>query len=1191
MKLLRTIMALFPRRRRRFWRFVSPRRRGAGLLMVALLVTVAYGYWSLTNEGRVRRMARDYLGRLTHGAAEVDSARFTLFGGIELRGVRVYLPGGDVPFLEAPLVTLGNRPWGLFFQQRLDVTRIACPGAIVTIAKDKETGRFDVVDAMLGQRHDAGPMGIPDLKVLLPELVARGAELRIDVVYGDLRVHGSRYRLNLSAGPIDERLYQITLERLGSDSIAVATTGQGRDPSPPLFGSIRVNLATGEISGPVDADLGILNDPLFEDYLWWKEHYQIEGRIEVDVRWLSRQEKGELKAELKNVSLQLPPEQGGLSLENVEGKITFTERGAVMENVSGRVAQAGAARFTMSGRWGGYDANSPLDVELRVENMLIPPPSGGEGQVASVLEHIHEQFSPTGRWDLDVSVTRAEKGRKLKVRGKATAKGASMAQKSFPYRIGDLRGQIVFADNRMKIEKLQGRHGDAVIRIDGSVADPATDRETFNIVVRGWNIAFDGDLQRALPPQFRDIWNDFSPRGSTSFVARVVLDSPGPGHQRLEVDLLLNGRASLAYRGFPYRMENVSGAVYFTPETTRVESLISRAGRKSCTIDGTIRHTSKDRPRIDLNIRASVPLDEDLAAALGERGRRLFDELHPTGRAEAVNVHVHRRAGQDLSYTITAPIKDVTFKPDALPVRITDATGTLLITPDRVDIKGVRGRRGPARVSIDGRLFLRREPLGMDLLVKGQGVVADAELAEALPESVRQVLRDLSPKGAADVVFKFRRNTPKDPNESFYSAMIRPRNMQIRHRELPVLFRGVTGQVIAVPGRLKFNDLAASDGKMTATLNGEVLLGREVLTGDLRLRAADVPITKELIAVLAKARIPLTERLHAKGTCGLDLRSLRFERRFPQPQTRPSSGPASTAPAAAEWTWRLDGRIDLKGVDLDLAVGRRTLSGSLSGTAGRARSGLAVDANVLVERLSFGARTITGLRGQVRKQPKGAIVKISDLVGKCHGGVLSGFAEIRLSDPLQYGFRLSVEDVDLNDLLNAGLKDPKQRLAVRGRLGGIIQITATEGDKPIRQAAGRLHITKAKLVRMPILLDVINVISLSLPSGWAFNEGHLIYHLKGEKVRVQEIYLVGAGVSVVGSGEIDVKTGRLNLTFLTGPPGKLPRISNLAAELLGGILREIVEYRVTGTLTRPRRRTVPLRAINEIIETLLSPGK
>ena len=60
-RLIHKTLAWLPRRRRRMWRYVSPRRRGAGLLLLALLIVSAWGYWSLTNNDRVRSEARRYL--------------------------------------------------------------------------------------------------------------------------------------------------------------------------------------------------------------------------------------------------------------------------------------------------------------------------------------------------------------------------------------------------------------------------------------------------------------------------------------------------------------------------------------------------------------------------------------------------------------------------------------------------------------------------------------------------------------------------------------------------------------------------------------------------------------------------------------------------------------------------------------------------------------------------------------------------------------------------------------------------------------------------------------------------------------------------------------------------------------------------------------------------------------------------
>ena len=49
------------------------------------------------------------------------------------------------------------------------------------------------------------------------------------------------------------------------------------------------------------------------------------------------------------------------------------------------------------------------------------------------------------------------------------------------------------------------------------------------------------------------------------------------------------------------------------------------------------------------------------------------------------------------------------------------------------------------------------------------------------------------------------------------------------------------------------------------------------------------------------------------------------------------------------------------------------------------------------------------------------------------------------------------------------------------------------------------------------------------------------------------------------------------------------RSKDLADELLEGILRELVEIHVTGTLAKPRFRTIPLRSLDAILKKLLRP--
>ena len=114
---------------------------------------------------------------------------------------------------------------------------------------------------------------------------------------------------------------------------------------------------------------------------------------------------------------------------------------------------------------------------------------------------------------------------------------------------------------------------------------------------------------------------------------------------------------------------------------------------------------------------------------------------------------------------------------------------------------------------------------------------------------------------------------------------------------------------------------------------------------------------------------------------------------------------------------------------------------------------------------------------------------------------------------------------------------------MRGQLRGNIQMTATAGRPETRQATGVLKITKARIDKLPVVLGFVHVIYLWLPGQGTFAEGDVTYRLQGEKLIFEEISLRGPAMSLLGSGWVNMKDESLHLTFLTGPPGYLPRIA------------------------------------------------
>ena len=178
--------------------------------------------------------------------------------------------------------------------------------------------------------------------------------------------------------------------------------------------------------------------------------------------------------------------------------------------------------------------------------------------------------------------------------------------------------------------------------------------------------------------------------------------------------------------------------------------------------------------------------------------------------------------------------------------------------------------------------------------------------------------------------------------------------------------------------------------------------------------------------------------------------------------------------------------------------------------------------------------------------------------------------------------------MNLNDVFNASVTDPNLRTPVEGLLDATIEMKASEGNLPVRRISGLLHLSKAKTQKVPVLLDQLQPVLLTLPGESSFSEGVVVYTLEKDKILFREIHLEGPALSIVGSGTMNLKNEALKLTFLSRP-GILPRMDSLAGELISGFLRELVEIQVGGTLKNPRFRSVPLRSVDAIVTKLLRP--
>jgi len=1134
------------------------------LLVFALLLGAVSGYWYLTNDSRIRRQVRRYLRDITGAQVSVERAHFSIFGEIRVHRVRVDVPGDKgrpAPFFSARTLVLKHRPWSVFVSGRIEPTQIIPVDASVT--NSPHTREF------LRLRGASLSPGPPSGQWAQPVIHIENLQYeKIDVVRG-IALPPKKFRLEAHMFPKAPGNYDVFVAHRQAERVE-----QEYRFNVEMYPTFKATIVSGS------GDLMAAADALPQEYSKWLDVYEIKGRQEIvgPVSVSENSLKGVLELKLIDVSFKLPKDQGGLSLSNVKGTLFFTfpdesaagdlKNGRIeMRGIVGRLAEAGDATIRLSGAYHGFRADSPFDVRIEIDKMTLPPGSSHQ-RIDGTLKHVKRMYRPSGRMDLRVHLRRDPGRKTVSVTGTVLPKkGMSAEHISVPYRLEYVSGEIHFTDDRVVVKDLVGTREGGKFTINADVSmlrDPETRKWDGTVRIDIDSARMTDAMSAALPPGM--------------------------------------------FVGKPYPLRNVKGTATVAAGRIWVDQdnpLRARGpGDMRCTIYGRIHWPPKHvrRVSVDAYIKADdVPLDRALRDSLDKAGRHAMGLLSPSGTAERVSLEIHHAHGKKLAYRIDAGLRDVSITYKGFPYGLTGIKGSITIEPDLVSLSELTGRHGRTPVTLAGRLHPGSKEMGVNLTAGADGLVLDDELYRALPSDLKKIWDGMAPSGQADVRLVLRQNLPKDANKTDYRLEVRPKGMTVTYKGFPYEFRGVTGEVVARPDLVVFRDLKCARGYR---MSGTVLGGGRKL--NLKIHAQNVPIDKKLLAALPDALKATLKTIRPGGRLDLALDSLTvIPGRADQPATAPAGKPVAagitavtTRPAGVAGIkgrgWAASGTLTVHDTTVDVAFGAKKVSGNLYGTVRQDSRGLAIDAGAAIDKIIVGRQLVTDVRGRISKKAGSPLVRIEDLEARAYGGRLAGReAMIRLSEPVRYAFNVFYENVSLNELANAGVTDPAKRTDVRGRLEGKISLEETVGAPKSRKAAGTVTITRGKLYKMPIVLGVMHVLYLSLPGDAAFTDGHLKYFIQGDTMVIEEVFLTGSALSLVGSGTMMMSTEKLDLTFLAGPPGQLPRIQVIqrASKVLKAILKELLIVRVTGTLSKPVRKEVLLRSVDAILKELLSPGR
>jgi len=785
-------------------------------------------------------------------------------------------------------------------------------------------------------------------------------------------------------------------------------------------------------------------------------------------------------------------------------------------------------------------------------------------------EKAKKMLSPSGTIELGYKFARESNGwkREYEVRPQYVA----ITYEKFKYPVTEVQGSVkktvTSVDGPSTAIDLRGKAAGQPVTLIGKIAGEGPD-PAIELRLAGINLPLDDALIAALPGNYPDIIRQFHSTGRADLTAKIVQQA---GCNLCDNEFRVEVReAKLKYDMFPYQVEKVKGQIVVRTTVTDSsrpvkpgEAIRSFADRDELILDGFsgthagaaiwLNGTKRSVPGsnnrlLTLHIGGnSCPADADLKTAMGAlKLSEMWSTFSPKGSITfSADLDILDRgplpsrpefdppfnAASDLKLTFN--FLGPTVTPAFFPYEVSELEGWLQYKNGRVDLVNFAGKHGASRLKLeagevrlypDGMVWANLGGLKGGLELKP--LIVDDDLLRALPNKLRSAVSELQLKGRAELSI----------------------------RQLVVLTPPDAAGAVPPPDPFQ--------------VSGAGFLP----TSSLQSRISPPYLARGQSPVgAAPQRLPPSF--------------------LPPPTPLPSNRPDPVV------YWDADMKLD--GASLDTGIPWEDVFGAVScrGRYEGTHLGL-VRGNVFLDRAVVSKQPVINAQGQVRVAPQlpdpaspgkylPSELEFTSIVGTLFQGLVGGEARVVLAEPMRYDLWLTATDVQLEDLAkhhrlasDADLKGTAQaQLRVYNRQDPKTGQWAVEG-------LGKIDVPQGRMYNLPVMLDLVKVLKLQAPDKTAFEEAHATFHLRGDRIKVDQLDLIGKAICVGGSGELDSSGEYVKFEFYTLYSEILARLVNTPIGDVSAFLsRGLFKIKLTRENGQMKYKPEPVPAVTEPIKAV-----
>ncbi|MDE0960840.1 MAG: hypothetical protein OSB09_08675 [Planctomycetota bacterium] len=472
---------------------------------------------------------------------------------------------------------------------------------------------------------------------------------------------------------------------------------------------------------------------------------------------------------------------------------------------------------------GGRLSLGDFELSLEVDQIQLNPQL--RDRVPPALQLLWDRYQPSGLASLN-HVLILRDARPVKNSTFLTIQDGSIHLSEPDLEIQDLAGQLeINAESISFRNPLKGTVFGSEALLLGEIELEALTPGRSDIQLKIGDLTFEPRIREILPPRLQQAWDNYSPSGEFGLQISAGGETYPPNITEVRVILSKVDASSTHY---PYPLRNLQGEVRYLGDRTELDITGGTTG-EPIRIRGSFDSASSGKRHLVIEGH-SLPLDDRVRTALGDRYSHIFDTYSPSGRSD-LRIEMEK-SNQDTpaDLRIVLEPQGASISHQAFPFRVDDLRGQIIIeaSKGKVLFQDLKGRHGRSELTLPAGVveFSGGKTTRLEIPIECAELRPDAELLSALPDAVAERLRSLdllAGGGSLDTVVELRIDDG-NPFDIYVRARVND-PIRLRYNKLPYPLVFHEGQVVfsSTEGRIRLDELKTDpEQSPVVVVSGEI---------------------------------------------------------------------------------------------------------------------------------------------------------------------------------------------------------------------------------------------------------------------------------------------------------------------------------------------------------------------------------